>query len=246
MESGLRGGPNKINLRNRKRTWGLVVDLTDLLYAVQEPNRVLCDDSVIPQGHISPGYVASCLAQKYDSEGCRELTHRYVCLDNRSRLCTITPSYILFSNRRLISGLSFEFHDGGYINVGYVVDKPERRVASMVSPTCLWLVFSQLGFEAITVDTYPQEYLDSLTPSYRTKIAIARWPLKNLKGVHLGLDAMRMVKISMDVERQDKFDGIFWKHPRLSTTPSIHEDDVAALYRLDYRMHHLHQLQLIL
>ncbi|KAJ8071257.1 hypothetical protein OCU04_001592 [Sclerotinia nivalis] len=232
IESGLKEGPNKINLRNRRRTWKLVVDLTDLLYAVQEPNRVLCGDSVIPQGQILPGYVASCLAQKYDSEGCRELTHRYVCLDNRSRLCTVTPSYILFSNRRLISGLSFKFHDGGYINVGYVVDNPEKRVASMVSPTCLWLVFSQLGFEAITVDTYPQEYLDSLTPSHRTKIAIARWPLKNLKGVHLGLDAMQMVKISMDIERQDKFDDIFWRHPRLSTTPSIHEDDVAALYRL--------------
>ncbi|CAD6443495.1 cc809fd8-7ac7-4113-8ffe-9b05e6c1daf7 [Sclerotinia trifoliorum] len=102
----------------------------------------------------------------------------------------------------------------------------------MVSPTCLWLVYSQLGFEAITVDTYPQEYLDSITPSHRTKIAIARWPLKNLKSVHLGFDAMRIVKISMDVERQDKFDGISWKHPHLSTAPSIHQDDVAALYRL--------------
>ncbi|ESZ99101.1 hypothetical protein SBOR_0511 [Sclerotinia borealis F-4128] len=232
IESELRKGPNRINLRNRKRTCKLVVGLTDLICAVQEPNRVLHGNSIVQQDQISPGYVASCLAQRYYSEGCRELTRRSVCLGNISRLCAITPSYVLFSNRRLISGLSFEFNDGGCIDVGYIVDIPEKRVVSTVSPSFLWLVFSELGFEAVAVDTYPQDYLDSLTPSHRTKIAIARWPLEDLKGVYLGLGAMRIVKVSMDIERQDKFDGIFWKHPRLASTPSIHEDDITALYQL--------------
>lgn len=62
----------------------------------------------------------------YDSEGYRELTQRYAFLggtSSESQLYAVIPSYVLVSNRKLVSGLTFAFSDGHSIDIGYVVDR---------------------------------------------------------------------------------------------------------------------------
>jgi hypothetical protein len=189
IRSELRKGENKLGLRNRKRIWRLAIELIDLVNAIEE--RVLQGDLVTSLQGQTRSYIASCLASKHDSKGCRELMQRFVYLGNRSQLCAVTPSYIHFSNRRLVSGLSFEFGDGRSADVGYILARQAGHIHTMVSPRFLYLVASRLGFEAITVDIYPQKLLDS---SNGAEVAIARWALKDVDYVCLGLDVRLFIE----------------------------------------------------
>lgn len=184
----LKDGPDKMNLQNRKRVWKLGIELIDLVGSIEQPNRCLRGD--IPTSIHSQvrGSTASCIAEEYDSQGCRELTQRFVRLDNNSRLCSVIPSYVVFSCRRMISGLSFVFSDGEHVDVGYVLRRQGDDCDYTASLNHLWLVVSQLGFEAISVDAYPQQILDSFTSSYRRKLAVAEWSLEKVKGFYVGLD----------------------------------------------------------
>ncbi|RDL40331.1 uncharacterized protein BP5553_00310 [Venustampulla echinocandica] len=235
IKSELKEGPNKMNLRNRKRIWRLGVELINLVRAIKEPDRLLYGDiDAIMQGQMRSS-MASGLAKRFDFQGCRELTQRFVRLGNKSRLCAVIPSYVLLSNRQLISGLSFVFSNGKYVDVGYVVSRQRGGYFdSTAVPKFLWLVSSQLGFEAISIDAYPQQVLDGFTSNHGNKVAVSKWSLENLKGVYLGLDAMRIVSIGIDVGKQDSLDDVLWTPHCTLSTPSIsmHEDDMAALHKL--------------
>ncbi|KAF4637822.1 hypothetical protein G7Y89_g243 [Cudoniella acicularis] len=228
VKSELRKGSNEMNLRNRKRIWKLGADLIALVCAIEEPDRVLHGDIVtLLLGQIR-GPVASCLALKYDFEGCQELTQIYMPFGNRSlsQLRTITPSHVLISNRRLISGLTFTFNDGESVDAGYVMGRRRAHVDSMLSPKFLWLVSSPLGFEAITLDVYPQQFLDGSASRHGKKLAVARWALENLKG------SIRIVRICIEIPEHESLDYILWTPPYPLSTPSMCKGDIAALYGL--------------
>jgi hypothetical protein len=184
IQSEMIRGPKGMGLQSRRRIWRLGVDLINLMRAIQKPDRVLHGE--FATSYQMRGPVASCLAQKYDSEGCRELEQRFVPLDKRLR--AVVPSYTLISNRRLISGLSFVLSDSGCVDVGYVVGRQRDHVYSKDLPNFLWLVSSPLGFEAVSLDVYPQQFSAGSIHTYGNKLAIARWKLENVKGICVGLD----------------------------------------------------------
>ena len=193
-KSELRGGPSSMNLRNRKRIWKLGVELSTLVRAVNEPSRVLAG-TIVPllPNHVS-GPTASCLALKYDSEGCRELKQVYVSLKNinsGSKSCALSQCYVLVSSMKFLSGVTFIFKDGNYVDVGYVKGEDRDCTSaqlSTVSPKFLWVVFSPSGFVAMTFDTCSQEFLDTCVSSHGNKIAVARWSWDRIQGLYVGLD----------------------------------------------------------
>ncbi|RFU34762.1 hypothetical protein B7463_g1519, partial [Scytalidium lignicola] len=235
IKSGLEKGPNKSNLQNRKRIWKIGTELITLLHTIQEPDRVLHSNSVTPKQ--MQGSIASCLTLKHDVEGCRELKQIYVPLDDtysRSQLCLITPLYILVSNRKLISGLKFTFDDGRSINAGYISGKQqeENEVNLKLRPGVLWIVSSPFGFEMVSLDDYPQNFLNASISRYRIKLAVAKWSLEGIKGIHLGIDAMRIVRICFEKSEQKNLDDILWELPYPSCSPSMHESDVTFMHKL--------------
>jgi hypothetical protein len=90
-----------------------------------------------------------------------------------------------------VSGLSFKFGDSRSADVGYILARQVGHIYTMVSPRFLYLVTSRLGFKAIMVDIYPQKLLDS---SNGAEVAIARWVLKDVDYVCLGLDVRLFIK----------------------------------------------------
>lgn len=198
LEFEMRNGPNKKGLQNRKRIWKLVDDLVRLVHATLDPDRILYGqyldlrrlDSL--NHSLVPHFTTSCLAPKYRTEDyLRQLTKAFSTFDNasfKSRLLSITPSYVRIFNKRLISGLSFQFSDSRTIDVGYINERQKNYISSITYPKVLWIVSSQLGFEAISLDTYPHQYLQNSSSSHTSKVAIARWTLENLRSVCLGLD----------------------------------------------------------
>ena len=188
IKSELKDGPNRMRLRNRRRIWKLAVHLIDVIATVKEPDHILDGDLPLLAHNQMPGYTASCLARKHDSEGCRELTQRFVRLSKGARLCSISLSYIALLDRRFISGFKLDFTNRKSVTMGYIASRQREHLRFTVSPKTLWLVSSQLGFEAIAFDVYPQRFLDSFISKHGTKIAIVRWTLENIKGICLGLD----------------------------------------------------------
>lgn len=178
-------GANQMNLRNRKRIWKLVVDLMNLARTIKDPGRLLLGH---PAG--SPpfrGSTMSCLAQKTSAEGCRELIRRTVCLRNGSQIRAVIPSYILFLDKRLVSGITFAYTNGEVENVGYVLSGKAPIVNSKVSAKYLWLVSSPLGFVSITINELPSQLVEA-SLSHASNLAIARWPLEHLREASVGLD----------------------------------------------------------
>jgi hypothetical protein len=186
IQSEIRDGPNRMKLRNRKRIWRLAIDLIDLIQTIKDPGRVLHGDLGPRIPALRPYSTVSCLALKQDTGGCRELMQRFTHWGEspaESQLCAVTPSYILVSNRRLVSGLTFAFSNGPSVGIGYIVGRQTGHLKSTVSPKFLWLVCSPLGIETLALDVYPQSFLDS-----SSGVAISKWRLENLRSISLGLD----------------------------------------------------------
>jgi hypothetical protein len=186
IQSEIRDGPNRMKLRNRKRIWRLAIDLIDLIQTIKDPGRVLHGDLGPRIPALRPYSTVSCLALKQDTGGCRELMQRFAHWGEspaESQLCAVTPSYVLVSNRRLVSGLTFAFSNGPSVGIGYIVGRQSGHLKSTVSPKFLWLVCSPLGIETLALDVYPQSFLDS-----SSGVAISKWRLENLRSISLGLD----------------------------------------------------------
>jgi hypothetical protein len=129
----------------------------------------------------------SCLASEHDPEGCRELKQMRVSFGDDiagSQFQALIPSFIIISDRRLISGLSFIFDDGRSVDAGYVV-AGHKDFATRHHSESIWVICSPAGFETITLGEYPQEIVDRHSES---RIAMARLPCQGLKGIVLGLN----------------------------------------------------------
>ncbi|KAF4637138.1 hypothetical protein G7Y89_g928 [Cudoniella acicularis] len=211
ITSEMKNGLNNLKLRNRKRIWKIGLDLISVIRAIKDPDRVLHGDIVTPPASLMRDPTASCLAMKYDSGNCRELKQVFVPFDNWSSgtwLSNVIPSYVLVSNRRLISGLTFTFSNGAFIDIG------------------------QFGFEAIDTDGLAERYLHCSASSRPDQLAVSKWPLRDPKGICVGLDAMRIVRISIENREHNKLNNVLWVPLYPSFVPSLHEKDIAALYQL--------------
>ncbi|KAH8807076.1 hypothetical protein F5884DRAFT_788462 [Xylogone sp. PMI_703] len=233
IKSELNQSINRSSLQNRKRIWKLGIDLVTLVQSIRDPKRGLYGDmkALSDRTH---GLFASCLASCYDYEGCRELKQVYVPLESNfaeSQLCALTPSYTLLSGRKLISGLTFSFSNSKHVNLGYVTDKRNGQIAPNLCYNPLRLIFSTAGLEAIFADYLPR-LRDMSVSCSEDRLALAQWPLIRLKGVHLGLDAMRIVRICFETSDPTNLDDILWKFPCPSSSPIMEANDVASLRRL--------------
>ncbi|PVH75964.1 hypothetical protein DL98DRAFT_373857, partial [Cadophora sp. DSE1049] len=230
----------RLNLLNRKRIWKIGLDLISIIRALSNPDRRLHGhDIVTPASLQSP--TANCTATKYSFGTCRELKQVYVSFENRhfeSRLFDITPSYILISGRRLISGLTFRFSDGTIYDVGYVTkgnNDHALQIAASIAPKYLWLACSHFGLEATKIDGIGQPNLDYSTPTPGNLIAVTRWPFVDSIGVSIGLDALRIVRISLENSKNFKhqqLEDALWTPAYPICSPVMHEEDIAALYQL--------------
>ena len=99
----------------------------------------------------------------------------------------------------------------------------------------------------MAIDASPEELLRGLSSNDGQRLAIARWTLENLEGIHLGMDvslhlsekyyltlfqAMRIVKICLEFDKPPSLDDILWSPPYPLCPPITHEDDVAAILKL--------------
>lgn len=192
IKSEAKAGPNRMSLQNRKRIWKLCADLVALVRTIEEPYRARYG-SVTSRCDRAPASVVNCLALSYSIDGCRELTEIYVpfSASQGSSVRAVAPHYIIISNRRLISGLTFLFDNGQPVNAGYI-SRSVNQADPILSPTCLWLAFSRSGLEAVELDMYPRSH-HSYDPS--SQLAVARWPLGHLKGIWLSLDLSLLILI---------------------------------------------------
>lgn len=181
-------GLHKSALRNRKRIWRLGLDLVNLVRVLEAPDRVRYGNIDTANLHQIRGPTASCVALKFGREGCKELDVVYVPLENGVH--SLIPSYIVVSGRQVVCGLSFMCSNGESVDAGYVSRTSRDDSISKDSSKLLWLVSSPLGFEFISLDVCPEKFLD--TRPFSDTVAIARWKLENLKGIHLGLDVSVM------------------------------------------------------
>ncbi|KAH6719313.1 hypothetical protein BKA61DRAFT_597333 [Leptodontidium sp. MPI-SDFR-AT-0119] len=237
----LRKGPYRLNLLNRKRIWKIGLDLISTIRALSNPGRQLFGHNIVPPASFQ-GPTANCMATKYAFGACRQLKQVHVSFENRRsglRLCDITPSYILISGRRLISGLTFRFSDGTIHDLGYVTkgnnEHTLQRATLTIASKYLWLVCSHFGLEATKTDSIGQTKLEYSTPTPENLIAITRWPTVDLTGVSISLDALRIVRISLENSQNIKrpgLDGALWTLPYPEFSPVMHEEDIASLYQL--------------
>lgn len=196
LESEIKSGPSKTGLQNRQRIWKLGVQLGDMVRVVNNPYRSL-------HGGEGPRFIpiearcsVSCVALEYDTQGCRELIQVYANLGHRPhgphgpRVISALPTYTMVASRRLISGLTFTFSDGRSVRAGYVVNNSTTYTDTDTEycPEFLWLVFSSLGLEAISLGAYSQSYLQQCSSSDGGNIAVSRWPLHRIRALSLGLD----------------------------------------------------------
>lgn len=187
VKSELKEGPNKTNLRNRKRIWKVAGELLMLVSTIKNPDRVLHGDLMTSPSSQAGRHGMSCLASEHDPEGCRELKQMRVSFGDDiagSQFQALIPSFIIISDRRLISGLSFIFDDGRSVDAGYVV-AGHKDFATRHHSESIWVICSPAGFETITLGEYPQEIVDRHSES---RIAMARLPCQGLKGIVLGLN----------------------------------------------------------
>jgi hypothetical protein len=191
ITSEMKNSLNSLKLRNRKRIWKIGLDLISIIRTIKDSDRVLHGDVVTLPTSLMGSPTASCLAMKYDSGSFRELKQVFVPFDNWSSgtwLSNVTPSHILVSNRRLISGLTFTFSNGTFIDIGYVMNRCRDDSETRPNPNFLWLVCSQFGFEAIDTDGLAERYLHCSVSSRPDQLAVAKWQLRDPKGICVGPD----------------------------------------------------------
>ncbi|TEY48015.1 hypothetical protein BOTCAL_0299g00100 [Botryotinia calthae] len=221
---------HEMGLINRKRIWKLGVEMVDLMQIIQEPGRLLHGDTITDLPSQCYGSTVSCLALKKDKKWCKQVTQRSVSwgvTHVESQICTVTPSYVDILGRRLVSGLTFTFRDSQCVNIGHIVGRLNHMIAS-TSPKILWLVASSLGIETIGIDIYPHQFLDR-----KDGLAVSKWSLEHLMGISVGLDALRIVKIWPDFKKEEAgLDSVLWTHPYPPTIPSMLDDHIVALHKL--------------
>ena len=186
----MESGPNKTSLQNRQRIWKLGIQLGTMVHAVNDPRRTLYGE-VSKATPIETRGSVSCVALQSDARGCQELKRVYVHLGERScasRVCSVSTSHVIVSGIRLISGITFTLNDGQSINAGYVTNGRSACATLESPPEFLWLVFSTLGLEAISLGEYPQQFINQCTPSRGHDLAVTRWPLDCISAISLGLD----------------------------------------------------------
>lgn len=181
-------GPNKSNLLNRQRIWKLGAQLSAIVHVVQDPDRALCGEVIRPS---DTGCSVSCAGLQMDSHGCQELKQVYVNFGEKisaSRICGVVASYFSLSHLRLISGLTFTLNNGQCIDTGYVINGCRAGTAPESTPQFMWLIFSPLGLEWISLGEYPLSYISHRTSRCEYDLAITRWPLDCITAISLGLD----------------------------------------------------------
>ena len=186
----MESGPNKNGLRNRQRIWKLGVQLGTMAHTVNDSHRTLCGEITRSELIEAPCSMSGVALQR-DAHGCQELKQVCVHLNERtsvSRVCSVEPTHVIVANRRLISGLTFTFNDGRSMDAGYVISRGNAYANLGSSPEYLWLVFSTLGLEAISLREYPQHYINQRFSSDKHDFAVTRWPVHCISAFYLGLD----------------------------------------------------------
>jgi len=106
-----------------------------------------------------------------------------------SRVISASPTYTMVASRRLISGLTFTFNDGRSVKVGYINESDaDVDTNAECCPEFLWLLFSSLGLEAISLGTHSQSYIRQCSSSRGGDVAVSRWPLHRISAFSLVLD----------------------------------------------------------
>ncbi|KAF8847836.1 hypothetical protein BDZ45DRAFT_811261 [Acephala macrosclerotiorum] len=231
VRSEMRNGPNSLKIRNRMRIWKIGTDIISMVCSIRDPRRVLHGQVLAPPSRPPSRILGpTATAMKQDDGNCRELKQAFVSFENLSPavfLCTLTPSYVLISKQRVVSGFSMELSNGASIDLGYVTSQHTEHGSLKSRAESVWLVCSQVGFEMITTVGRPQQNTQSSTCG--KELATAKWPLKKLKGIHVGLDAMRVVRISIDTPMSPGLDGLLWTSAYPSSRPYLHEKDISSL-----------------